>query len=52
MLVAQHGLDKMVFYGNALCLKINVLGNARTLALIETWRTTQENMRNQSVTWL
>jgi hypothetical protein len=31
---------------------INVLGNARTLDLIGTWRTTQENMRNHSVTWL
>jgi hypothetical protein len=36
MLVAQLGLDKMVFYGNAKCLKINVLGNARTLDLIGT----------------
>jgi dihydroxyacetone kinase len=53
MLVAQHGLDKMVFEkGNALWLMINVLGNARILDLIGTWRTTQENMRNHSVTWL
>jgi hypothetical protein len=52
MLVAQLGLDKMVFYGNALSLKMKALGNARTLDLIGTWRTTQENMRNHSVTWL
>jgi dihydroxyacetone kinase len=53
MLVAQHVLDKMVFNnGNALCLKVNALGTARTLELIGTWRTTQENMRNHSVTWL
>jgi hypothetical protein len=52
MIVAQLGLDKMVFYGNDICLIINVLGNARTLDLIGTWRTTQENMCNHSVTWL
>jgi dihydroxyacetone kinase len=38
--------------GNDLWLMINVLGNARTLELIGTWRTAQENMRNHRVTWL
>jgi hypothetical protein len=53
MLVAQHGLVKMIFEkGNAVCLKMNVSGNTRALDLIGTWRTTQENMRNHSVTWL
>jgi dihydroxyacetone kinase len=52
MLVAQLGLGKMVFHGNAICLMVNVLGNARTLDLIGTWRTTQENMRNHNITWL
>jgi hypothetical protein len=31
MLVAQLGVDKMVIYGNAQCLMMNVLDNARTL---------------------
>jgi hypothetical protein len=53
MLVAQRGLVKAVFQkGNALWLMINVLGNARALDLIGTRRTTQENMRNHSVTGL
>jgi hypothetical protein len=52
MLVAQHGLDKWVFYGNDIWFIVNVLGNARTPVLIGTWRTTQENMRNHSVTLL
>jgi hypothetical protein len=38
--------------GNAQWLKVNVSGNTRALDLIGTWRTTQENMCNHSVTWL
>jgi hypothetical protein len=40
------------FMENDTWLIVDVLGNARALELIGTWRTTQENMRNHSVTWL
>jgi hypothetical protein len=41
-----------LLWKNGTWLIDDVLGNARALELIGTWRTTQENMRNHSVTWL
>jgi hypothetical protein len=53
MLVAQLGLDKMVFHDKGCLFNVDdAFDNTRSYDLIGTWRTTQENMCNHSVIWL